>query len=74
MASKTKVEEGELVVNQIIHETIGNAIEMSRKKTTSFIDKYSRSMTNIVENEEHERVSLPLALLNIENENSTNKC
>ena len=32
-----------------------------------------RSMTNVVENEEHERVSLPLALLAFENETSSSE-
>ena len=57
--SETEIKEEEMVVKQ-----------MSRKKTTLFIDKCSRPMTNIVENEEHERVSLTPASLNIENQTS----
>ena len=63
--SETKPEEGESAINQALD---GNGLEMSRKKMTLFTDKCSISITNIVENEEHKRVSLLAAPLNIANE------
>ena len=70
LPSETKLEEVELVVNQVFE---GNAIEMSRKKTTVFTDKCSKSVTNIVENKEHEKISHPAELLNVENEMLTSE-
>ena len=66
--SETKLEEAESVVNQVFG---GNAIEMSRKMTTVFTEKCSRAMTNIDENEEHEKLSLPSKSLNVKNETLT---
>ena len=63
--SETKLEEVESVVNQVFE---GNAIEMSRKKTTVFTEKCSRAMTNIDDNEEHEKISYPAESLNVKNE------
>ena len=60
MPSETKLE-GESVINQVLD---GNGLEMSRKKTTVFTDKSSRSMTNIDDNEEHEKISLQAVSLN----------
>ena len=70
LPSETKLEEVELMVNQIFED---NAIEMSRKKTTVFTDKRSKSVTNIVENKEHEKISYPAELLNVENEMLTSE-
>ena len=53
------------MVNQVFE---GNAIEMSRKKTTVFTEKCSRAMTNIDDNEEHEKISYPAESLNVKNE------
>ena len=56
--------EGELVISQVLD---GNGLEMSRKiwkKTTVFKDKCSRSMTNIDDNEDHEKMSLQAVSLN----------
>ena len=53
------------MVNQGLDD---NALKISRKNTTSFTGKNSRSMTIIDDNEEHERVSLSSRSLNIENE------
>ena len=56
------------MVNQVLDD---NALKMSRKNTTLFIDKVSRSMPNIDDNEEYERVSLlSAASLNVENKTS----
>ena len=65
LPSETKLEEVESVVNQVFE---GNAIEMSRKKTTVFTEKCSRAMTNIDDNEEHGKLSHPAELLNVKNE------
>ena len=70
LTSETEIKEGDLLVNQILNEIINNALEMSRKKTTSFGENCSRQFTNIVENEENERVSQPPALVNMENNTS----
>ena len=40
---------------------------------TVFTDKYSKSMTNIDDNEEQERITLPAALLNVQNETLTSE-
>ena len=69
-SSETEIKEGELVVNQILNEIISNAFDMSRITTTLFTEDCSRPMTNIVENEEHEILSITLASQNIENETS----
>ena len=61
LTSETEIKEGHLLVNQILNEIISNALEMSRKKTTSFGENCSRQLTNIVENEENERASPPPA-------------
>ena len=56
--------EGELVISQVLD---GNGLEESRKiwkKTTVFKDKCSRSMTNIDDNEDHEKMSLQAVSLN----------
>ena len=63
--SETKPEEGESPVNQFLD---GNGLEMSRKKMTVFTENCQ--MTIIVENEEHKILSIPAALLSIENETS----
>ena len=68
LPSETKLEEVELAVNQVFE---GNAIEMSREKTTVFTDKYSRAMTNIGDNEEHRKLSHPSESLNVKNETLT---
>ena len=60
-----EIKEGELVINQVPE---GNAQEISKKKATLFQDKYSRLLTNINDNEQHETVSPPQASLNIANE------
>ena len=65
LPSETKLEEVESVVNQVFE---GNAIEMSRKKTTVFTEKCSRAMTIIDDNEEHEKISYPAESLNVKNE------
>ena len=70
LTSETEIKEGDFLVNQILNEIITNALEMSRKKTTSFGENCSKQFTNIVENEENERVSPPPALLNMENKTS----
>ena len=44
---------------------------MSKKKTTVFTDKCSRSMTKIDDNEENEKISHPAESLNVENETLT---
>mgnify|MGYP001172457108 CR=1 FL=1 len=67
-SSDTEIKEGELVVNQILDEIISNAFD--RITTTLFTEDCSCSMTNIVDNEEHEILSLALASQNIENETS----
>ena len=54
-----------MAINQVLD---GNALDMSRKKTTVFTENCQ--MTDIVENEEHKVLSLPAALLNIANETS----
>ena len=64
-SSETEIKEGELVVNQILNEIISNAFDMSR-----ITEDCSRPMTNIVENEEREILSITLASQNIENETS----
>ena len=56
-----------MAVNEVFDD---NALEMSKKKTTLSMDKYSSSMTSIDENEEHVRISQLPASLNIENESS----
>ena len=58
MPSETKLE-GESVINQVLD---GNGLEMSRRKV--FTDKFSKSMTNIDDNEEHEKISLQAVSLN----------
>ena len=63
-SSETEIKEGELLVNQILNEIISNAFDMSRITTTPFTEDCS--MTNIVENEEHEMLSITLASQNIE--------
>ena len=57
-----------MAVNQVLD---GNALDMSRKKTTVFTDKCSRAMTNIDDNEEHGKLSHPAESLNVENETLT---
>ena len=63
--SETKPEEGESPVNQVLD---GNALDMSRKKTTVFTENCQ--MTDIVEKEELKVLSIPAASLSIENETS----
>jgi len=46
---------------------------LSLHETALFMNRQKRSMTNIVENEGHERVSLLPALLSIENETSSSE-
>ena len=60
MPSETNLK-GELVVNQVLD---GNGLKISRKKTTVFTDKSSRSMTNIDDKKEHEKMSLQAVSLN----------
>ena len=56
------------MVDQVLAD---NAHKMSRRNTTLFIGKNSRSMTNIDDDEEHERISLLSAVsLNVENDTS----
>ena len=43
-----------MAISQVLD---GNALDMSRKKTTVFTDKCSRAMKNIDENKEHEKIS-----------------
>ena len=69
-SSETEIKEGELVVNQILNDIISNAFDMSRITTTLFTEDWSRQMTNVVENEEHEISLITLASQNIENETS----
>ena len=66
LPSETKLEEVELMVNQVFED---NAIEMSKKK----IVKCSRSVTNIIESKEHEKISHPAESLNVENETLTSE-
>ena len=68
IGNETEIKEGELVVNQILNEIISNAFD--RITTTLITEDCSCSMTNIVDNEEHEILSLALASQNIENETS----
>ena len=70
LPSETKLEEVESVVNQVFE---GNAIEMSRKKTTVFAKKCSRAMTNIDDNEEHGKLSHPSESLHFKNETFTSE-
>ena len=65
LPSETKLEEVESVINQVFE---GNAIKMSRKMTTVLTGKCSRTMTNIDDNEEHEKISHPSESLNVKNE------
>ena len=52
-----------------IHQILdGNALDMSRKKTTLFTENCQ--MTNIVESEKNKIASVPAASLDIENETS----
>ena len=62
-SSETEIKEGELVVNQILNEIISNGFDKSK-----ITEDCSRPMTNIVENEEREILSITLASQNIENE------
>ena len=64
-SSETEIKEGELAVNQVLEN---NAQEISKKKATLFQNKCSKSIENIIDDVEHETVSLPHALLNIANE------
>ena len=59
-----------MAVNQDLDS---NALDTSRKKTTVFTEKCSRAMTNIDDNEEHEKISHPVESLNVENETLTEK-
>ena len=68
LPSETKLEEVELAVNQVFE---GNAIEMSRKMTTMFTDECSSAITNIDDNEEHEKLSYPAELLTVKNKTLT---
>ena len=67
MTSGTKLKDGELVVNPIIDDIIGNALKMSRKRPHY---NWRSALVQIIANsanEEHERISLPAPSLNFEN-------